>query len=176
MKKTYNLLTVSILAVLLCLNTFAGNDNFTKYKKKNYSIEYPENWTLDKSETMGTTFILFAPLESSTDIFRENVNLIIQDLKKMNINLDQFVKISEEQVKPILLESTSLETKRVKNGDTEYHRFVYASSQGALKLKVLQFCWVVDEKAYILTFSAELNKYNEYKDIAEKVLSTFVVK
>ena len=53
----------------------------TKWKSINdtdFTVEYPENWELNRSGLLGTKFIVFSKLSSSTDKFRENVNLIIQ--------------------------------------------------------------------------------------------------
>ena len=66
-----------------------------KYKKANYSISYPDTWSIDTSKQMGTELIIFSPLENESDKFRENVNVIIQDLKGQSIGLDDYAKISE---------------------------------------------------------------------------------
>ena len=55
----------------------------------NYSIQYPDNWDLNKSGQMGSSFIVFSRLTSPQDKFRENVNLIIQ-----RINEDEGIKIN----------------------------------------------------------------------------------
>lgn len=51
---------------------------------------------------MGTSLIILSPLESEKDTFRENVNLLIQDLTGLDIGLDQYTKISEDQMKACL--------------------------------------------------------------------------
>ncbi|MBK7681894.1 MAG: hypothetical protein IPJ26_05200 [Bacteroidetes bacterium] len=40
---------------------------------------------------MGTSFIIFSPLENDEDKFKENVNLLMQDLTGQNIDLDKYV-------------------------------------------------------------------------------------
>ena len=56
---------------------------------ESYSIQYPENWELVTSGQMNTSFVIFSELSSETDPFRENVNLIIQDLKGYHMDLDK---------------------------------------------------------------------------------------
>ena len=67
--------------------------------ENNYSINYPDNWELNKAGQMGTSFILFSPLSSKKDNFKENVNLLVQDLKGHDLDLDKYVEISEGQIK-----------------------------------------------------------------------------
>jgi hypothetical protein len=54
-----------------------------------YFINYPSDWELNNSGLMGTSFILFSPVSSSQDNFRENINLLVQDLSQYDLNLDK---------------------------------------------------------------------------------------
>jgi hypothetical protein len=45
---------------------------------------------------MATSLVLLAPLESAQDKFKENVNLIIQDLCGYTIDLASYAAISEQ--------------------------------------------------------------------------------
>lgn len=142
----------------------------------NYAIQYPSTWQLNQSGQMGTSFILLSPLESDKDKFMENVNLLIQDLAGRNIDLNKFTEISEEQVKTMVTNSILIESKRVKNGDNEFHRIIYLGDQGMYRLKFEQYYWVVNSKAYILTFTTEKDKFNDYMEIGEKILNSFILK
>jgi hypothetical protein len=146
--------------------TFNGSD---------YSIRYPSNWELNDSEQMGTSLILFSPIEHSKDQFKENVNLIIQDLSAYNLDLDDFVELTLEQVKTMISNSTLVESKRINKADSEYHKLVYLGEQGMLKLKFEQYCWVINEKAYILTLTCERSKFPVYKATGEKILNSFLL-
>jgi len=67
--------------------------------QQDYSIQYPSTWELNQSKQMSTSFILFSPLESENDPFKENVNLLVQDISKYQIDLNEYTKISEGQIK-----------------------------------------------------------------------------
>lgn len=142
----------------------------------NYSIHYPPNWELNQSGQMGTSFILFSPFEIDNDQFKENVNLLIQDLSGQNIDLDRFVEISEGQIKTMINNSTLFESKRIKNEDPEFHKLVYSGDQGVFRLKFEQYCWVINQKAYILTLTCEDNKFSDYKVTGENILNSFSFK
>jgi hypothetical protein len=152
------------------------NDNWKTFSGTGYSIQYPSTWELNQSAQMGTSFILFSPLENSQDQFRENVNLIVQDLTGQNIDLDKYSQISEEQVKTMITNSSLIESKRIKKHNGEYHRMVYTGDQDIFHLKFEQYYWVISDKAYVLTLTCEQDKFDYFKQIGENILNSFLFK
>lgn len=150
--------------------------NWKKLESEYYTIDYPSSWYLSQKGEMGTKFFLFTKLESKTDAFSENVNLIVQDLSSFsNINIDKYTEISEKQIGDMITNSKIIESKRIKNDSLEYHKIIYTGMQGKLTLKFLQYYFVENQKAYVLTFSAEKNTYSKYIETAEKILKSFKI-
>jgi hypothetical protein len=141
-----------------------------------YSIQHPENWDFDNSGQMGTSFFVFSKQNSPQDQFKENVNLLIQDLTGNTITMDQYVAISEEQVKTMITNGNLLESKRVRSGSSEFHKMVYTGDQGIFKLKFEQYYWIRNSKAYVLTLTCEMAQFDNYKETGEKILNSFVLK
>jgi hypothetical protein len=48
-------------------------------------------------------------------------------------------------------------------------------SQGKFRVKITSVCFIQNEKAYLSTFTAEVDKYDAYKKIAEQILASFKV-
>ena len=146
------------------------------FSQANYSIKYPAAWELNQSGEMGTSFILFSPKESEQDDFRENINLIIQDLSGKNIDLNKYTEISEGQIKSMIANSNLIESKRIKNDSIEYQKIVYAGDQQTFHLKYEQYYWVINDMAYILTFTSEQTKFKDLQGTAEKMMNSFILK
>lgn len=142
----------------------------------NYSIKYPSNWELDQSSQLGTSFVLYSPLENNKDQLKENVNLIIQDLTGRGIDLDEFIQISEGQVKTLITNSTLVESSRIKSDYREFHKMIYSGDQGIYRLKFVQYIWIINQKAYILTLTCEQKKFSDYKETGEMILNSFLFK
>ena len=141
-----------------------------------FSIQYPSTWELNQSGQMGTSFIIFSPLENDEDKFKENVNLLMQDLTGQNIDLDKYVEISEGQIKTMLTNSTLIESKRVKKESEEFHKIIYSGDQGIFHLKFEQYYWVIDDKALVLTFTCETDQFFKFVNTGEKILNSFTQK
>lgn len=139
----------------------------------NYTINYPDSWELNKSGQMGTSFILFSPLSSEQDQFKENVNLIIQDLSGHNLDLDKYVEISEGQIKTMITDGRILESKRMTTKTLNYQKVLYTGRQGVFNLKFEQYYWVVENNAYVLTLTCEESQFDNYQVTGEKILKSF---
>ncbi|MBS9774816.1 MAG: hypothetical protein KGV59_06650 [Tenacibaculum sp.] len=142
----------------------------------NYSISYPDTLDLRKPGIMGSSLMLFSKPTSQQDRFRENVNLTIQNLSGMNIDLDKFVYIGEDQVKNLITDGNLIESKRLSIKNKNFHKFIYTGRQGKFNLKWLQYCCIKNEKAYVITLTCELKQFNKYAPIAEEMIKTFTAK
>jgi hypothetical protein len=174
-------LTTLLLSFVICCQTAQKKTpsdipkNWKTITDKSYTIQYPDSFELNKSGQMGTSFILFTKPSSSQDTFRENINLIIQDLGGQNIGLDEYVKISEGQIKTIITDANIIESKRVKPNGSQFQRVVYTGKQGLFNLKWLQYYWIEKGKAYALTLTCEENQFDKYLKLGEQIMSTFKI-
>ena len=158
-------------------------DNSSKIQNKwklldedSYSIEYPDDWVEDKSGDSGTSFVLFSPLSSNQDKVRENINLMIQDLKGQNINLDKYVAITEKQIKTLMTNGNILESTRINSNGISSHKFIYRGKMGDFDFKFLQYVWILGEKAFLLTLTCEANEFDKYRETGEKIINSFKIK
>ena len=156
--------------------TQAAAEGWSVLDADGYSIQYPSGWELQQNGLGGTTFIILSPQVSSEDLFRENVNLLIQDLTGQNIDLNKYTAISENQIKTMITNGNIIESKRVVSGKNPYQKEIYTGDEGIYKLKFEQYYWILDNKAYVLTFTTEQTKFDTYKADGEKILSSFRLK
>ena len=141
-----------------------------------FSISYPKTWTLDRSGENGTSFYLFSPFLSSNDVFQENVNLIIQDVKGYGITLDEYTQFSIDDIGKSIQNSRILENIRKNAHGLSYHKMVYTGEINGFNLTFMQYYWVENEKVYLLTFTAEPDQFSKYLPVADRILNSFVIK
>jgi len=139
-------------------------------EQANYKITYPDTWSLDKSGIMGTKFLLFSPVEDAQDNFRENVNLVVEDVSAHKaIDLDQFMAASKSQIKSMISGAEIISSENL----GEYSKMLFSGQQGIYNLKFEQHVYLKDGFAYILTFTAKEDAFDEYSKTAEEIMSTF---
>ena len=165
--------TLLLSAFFLTLSTlYAQNSNWKTGKTDHASFSYPPDWEFDQSGRMGTEFILFSPHGGEGDLFLDNVNFMMQDLSGKDIDLDQFVKITEEQVKNMATDGVLIKNERKKNGKQEYNVMSWSGRQGNFDLYFMQYQWVVNEKAYFVTFTVEQKSLKEFEATGVKIMDS----
>ncbi|MEO5892949.1 MAG: hypothetical protein ABIQ31_22055 [Ferruginibacter sp.] len=152
------------------------NPNWKTFTKDNYSVQYPPTWELNETGAMGASFFVFSKPESKDDLFKENVNLLIQDLGGQNIDLDKYVEISESQIKTMITNGSLVESKREKADSREYQKMIYTGDQGTYHLWFEQYYWILKGKAYVLTLTCEKNTVAQFKVTGEAILNSFFFK
>lgn len=169
------------LGALFCLFLFffegqgqTEKDHETLLDQPDYLLSYPSTWHLDQSGQMGTKFILFTGKTSAG--FRDNLNLIVQDLKGSGLDLDKYVNLSEGQVKAMIGNSQIVESQRKKNRTTEFQEVIFTGDQGVFHLQWRQRYWVKGERVFILTFTASQETYADYIQVNNKVFDSFNIK
>ena len=167
-----------MIAILLVstLCSFAQADTaFAKrsFIKDNYKIDYPNTWQADTSGIMCTALIIFSPLENETDKFSENINIMEQSLDGQNIDLEKYKQITDKHMVELATDYRAFESIIIKEDKKEYFRITYGMTQGKLKLKITSVCFIKSEKAYLITYTAEFDKYDQYKTTAERILRSF---
>ena len=119
--------------------------------------------------------MLFFPLESETDDFRENINLMIEDVTGIDISFDQYVELTLSNMKALLSEYNIIENERFEKDGLSFHRVIGTFSQGLLKVKSEMCCTIAGDKAYVLTFSTEQETYDDYKDVGKQIMDSFKI-
>jgi len=169
--KKIKLIGILLFTISVCGQTKEWNN----LNEKEYTIKYPNNWELNKSGLMGTKFILFSQLTSKSDNFKENVNLIVEDLTGHNIDLNQYVEISEKQIVTMITNGNIISSKRAKSYGKEFQKVIYTGKQGIYDLQFEQYYWVENNSAYVLTLTCEVTDFSEFKNIGEEILNSFEI-
>ncbi len=141
-----------------------------------YTISYPADWELDESGQMGTSLILYTPAKSENDQFRDNINLMTQNLTGQNVDLDKYVEISENQVKTQLKNGKIIESERITTKQPNYQKIIYTGNHGSGDLKFEQYYWVTKDKAFVLTLTCQIDQFDDYQEVGEKIMNSFSIK
>lgn len=135
------------------------------------SINYPSTWEYQANPR--TVFILIRPLEKQGQVFRENVNLIIND--DQDLTLQEFTGVAKMQLRKQLQGYKELSTETVELGGKQYAKIIYQHNTNNLPLKVAYYILLHNGKAYNLTCSSTQANFEKYLPVFEKMVSSFTV-
>jgi hypothetical protein len=138
-----------------------------KLEDDKISIKYPENWSLDISKKFGANVFLFS---GNT----ENINLIIQDIGN-EYDIDSYTQLSENQIRSIDGAILYQSKKTKLNGDDAQYIEYQANFKKRRELRFIQYYILKNKKAYVITFTCELNRFDKSKDLALKIMENIKI-
>lgn len=147
-------------------------------KDTTYTMRFPETWTPDQSGMFGSRFFLFSPLDSLNDKFRENFNLVLNNMSAHpEVTLEYLADGAKQQVESMINDVKVHEFRIVNvDGGGKYYLFEYSGKQGAFDLHWRQMYVLGNNNFYVLTFTAEEQQYARYLPVAERIFASFALK
>lgn len=167
-------LNIAILfSFLLLISCQENAKHLNTINRNRYYIAYGSDLRLDETGQNGAEFSLSIPTEDVTGGFAENLNLVIIDLANMDMDLNKFVEISENQIKET--NGILVESKRCEINEKEAHKLISEGHYEGFELKYMQYYLVENEKAYVLTYTAKKSHFDKYLGRMETVMNSFKI-
>lgn len=168
---------IGLFILLFALACDSHQEILTK-ETDHYTMQYPSTWELDESGKHGPNIVLYAESEGLINLFKENINITEQDLSENPMTLDEFVDLSESQVENEILNGDLLYSKRKKSKKGSYHEIIFTGNMYGNNLKWKQYYFLDKRvnKAYVVTFTAEVEKFDDYKIQATEIMDSFTLK
>jgi cytoskeletal protein RodZ len=143
----------------------------------NMKLKYPGSWALQEG-LMGTVAVFLSPNENDTDTFQESVNIIVQDLSTQTVDIDlaMYTEGSVEQIKQLITDASIITSEKATLSGKEAHKLVYTGKQGEYDLKWMQIYSIKDKMAYVISFTAQADKYDSYVKQAEELVNSIEIK
>lgn len=169
-----------ILLVLMHMTTmvFANPGDFIIYENKSYNIafQYPSDWKFVEG-FMETVVAFLSPPENANDTFSENVNLIIDELAQApGVTLDEYFEVSRAQLATSITDYSLVSTGDSTISGMPAKTLVFTGSQDGFTLKWYQVYIIANNKAYVVTFTAENVKYQQYEPLGKTIIHSLVIK
>ena len=132
---------------------------------ESFSMRYPQQWEL-QHDVEGALFCLMSSPSSPDDTFRENVNLVTEDLLE-DLPLDRYTMLTKNYLKQKF--TITDEKKLDMDGQIFYHLIL----KGKDGIHAKQFYMVKGKKAYILTFAYQPTETASIQQAGELIMLSF---
>ncbi len=163
---------VSLFIILmLCVSSFVFAEEFKTYKSPlfNFTISYPQNW---ETKQISGIVAFLSPLENKEDKFRENVNVVVEDISGKQLSSEQYAKAADDawlkydiKLRVVDFQKTNL------NGKDAFYTIAEND-----KLKYKQYKFVKNNTAYILTYTSAPDKFSKFLNTADTIIKSFEIK
>ena len=141
-----------------------------------YTISHPADWTVDVSGNSGMDFLISSPFTDEEDIYNDFINLTILPLPGLNKTLDSYAQEVTRDIPFFYQKAIIRENRRDKKGNKDCYVMTYAGLMSEFPLAIRQYIWFENEKSYSLTFTAEQKSFEQWDEIALKIMDSFTFK
>jgi hypothetical protein len=152
----------------------ASTAGYLTYSDATYGfrIQYPRDWS-EQAGAAGSVVAFVSQPSGQSGGFRDNVNVLVQDLADPSTSLQQYTDLSIRQA-PDLIDGFKL----VSSGPDvlagrSAERVTYLGQSGNHDLK-FEAIWLVERgRAYVITFTATRDTFDAVAPMAEAMIDSF---
>ena len=168
---------IGILNEVLAIFESKPDQSFITYdnSKMKFSLMYPSNWQMEEHFTGFVT--LTAPIEDYTqNRFPAGLGIFPLNLESQNISLTALKNVHLKNLTSNLKEFQLLGSNQIiLPGNYPAQQIVFTALDGDEIRKSMQIIVKNQDKAYLITYKADLNKYDSYLQTVQKILETLVL-
>ncbi|MGE5528801.1 MAG: hypothetical protein ACM3X6_06635 [Patescibacteria group bacterium] len=136
-----------------------------------FSLELPADWEASKGP-LGVPLVAISPAESGNDTFRENVNVILDELPEA-VSIDAYMAASVAEMKKYLTDFQGHEEGRIDLSDLPAGWLVYSHRMGQVKLKNLAYAILAGKTCYTITCSATPESFGRFRKAFDQICRSF---
>ncbi|MDQ3839144.1 MAG: hypothetical protein M3297_07745 [Thermoproteota archaeon] len=182
-RRSYQIRIILSTFVVISLTLFPSStqmlaqEQFLTYEDitTGISIQFPSNW--EKTVNFDNFITFRAPPETDTRIYPAALGLKIQELTSKNVVLQEVTKVQISELKkssPNLEFSESTPTTLA--GKAAYKVVFTATDNNQVERKAMQLWTIIDNKAILVTYKAQPDKYSTYLPTIERMIGSLQVK
>ncbi len=165
---------VTVLAVAVVLPLAAGGCGSKepgRFYGKGFSIKYPPAWQTQESFA-GTEIIGYVPAESPMQDWRENVNVVIENLPT-EMTSEAYDNAAHEMMEKYLTDLNVVGSAAATLDGRDAVRYEHSHRMGTRQLRVLGYSVVKGRRAYVITCTATPETYDATLPTFEDIVKTF---
>ena len=146
--------------------------------KQGIRISYPSGWThREQIAPVGFAVIFNSPAEDLSDQFSENLNIFVEAMPPA-VTVDQYAQGCLQGMGQMPIQF--IENTRATLAGRPAYRWVYT---GALQFpgitlsgKSMQYVTVANSKGYVVTYTAELKKFDKFLPLIQQMCDSLEIK
>ena len=143
---------------------------YTDDKEKVF-IKYPTTWVHKPYPT--SVFMFMRPIEEKGQKFRENINLVVGDAERLDVN--EYLIDARKKMKESMVGFQELQSEYIKINGLDFARVVYQFNDSHLVIKSVFYLTVYNGKAYSLNCTALDTTFERFYPLFQQMAESFKI-
>ena len=156
-------------------DSITPTSGFSSYENpiQGIKVNYPFDWSI--KENIGVVAVVFLSSKSgSSDQFQENVNIIVQDISSESITLKKYTESNMDDIKKNP-DASLIDSGEMTLGGSPGYKVVYSAKKSPFNLQVFQAWTIKNSKIYLISYTAEVSKYQDHLNSVTQMLNSFEI-
>ena len=151
--------------------------NFKTYKstQQGFEVKYPARWTVKKN-FQGAAALFYSPKENDLDLYRESVNIVVQDLSQSPMFLNKYTEMAIQQMQMVFGTNMHImASEEVFFAGSPGHMLEFIGYGGETDLHYRIYWTLKGTFAYQFTYMAAKDNFNSYEEVVERMRRSFKI-
>ncbi len=147
--------------------------NRFKAPAKGFSVVLPETWERQEN-AHGTVVLALSPQADASDTFRENINVVVEDLPGEYSVADYYLA-NQDQLRKVMTDFVEVQLGETIIQGQSAKRLVFTHRMGQLNLKVLQYYFSKGKRGFVVTCTAAPESYAQFEAEFERSVHSMML-
>ncbi len=151
---------------------------FAVYEDADFKIklDYPENWAKQKRDEIFFKGIILIPDDADiNDSARNNLSIEIEELSSTTISLAQYTEEEVNKIKKFSESNNIVGPTDITVASNQGAKVIFSTVENGKELKKMRNWTLRQNKAYIITYTADRDKFDRYSGEVERVIKSFEI-
>ncbi len=162
--------------ILLSFQFITPKENLLIYENPSYGIKikYPQNWEIQNinNPITGEVVAFLSPPQIKANKLQEKLTISVEDFPG---TLDEFSNSSINDIKNHMAKAKIVNTSSTTLAQKPAEQLVFTGKDGQNSLKNLQVFTLKADKAYVITYTAQINNYEDFIKTANNMIKSFQI-
>ncbi|MCP6758596.1 MAG: protein kinase [Fischerella sp. CENA71] len=155
-----------------------ADTKFSIYENPTYSIriQYPQSWNFQQiGDPFTGDVVKFWPHSiGRTKKMTSEVNINVENLKEPT-SLVEYTNSSVNEIVQFLTNARIHDSHPTKLSNLPAHEVIYSGKEDGYNIKRMAIWTLKDNQVYIITYTAEESEYEQYLEIAQKMINSLTI-
>ena len=140
-------------------------------QKGKIKLLYPSDWQVQREPITNELGKFISPKEYDTDTFQES---LIVSVEGSDLSLEQYTEKTLEQINQNITNDI-IDSKSITLDGKPANQVIYQRQVNQKNLKVMQSWTLINNRAYIVTYTAEEDKFNKFKPTITTMINSLEI-
>lgn len=151
-------------------------EDFLTYANPNVGIKikYPQSWERRDIDNLitGEVVAFVSPKQGDADKFPEKLTISVEDFSG---TLEDFSDTSTKDITRHLVKAEIKKPSDTTLANKSAYQLIYTGKDGENNLKSMQLFTLKGDKAYVITYTAAIDNYNDFIQTAQTMIKSFEI-